>query len=83
MELVKPAEEPDDCDDGLEELLPVAETLIMLIALGGRTKGFGDARPPEPGPDKLGELMSEDGCCLTKKTKVLFAVRRAHCGWTT
>jgi hypothetical protein len=29
------------------------------------------------------DIDSEEGCCRTLNTKVLFAARRAHCGCTT
>lgn len=49
----------------------------MLIAEAGRAKGFGEARPFIGGAGS-GSLVSEDGCCRTQNTKVLFKAKFAH-----
>ena len=73
-------------------MLPETLTLATLMADAGRMSGLGDdartilpPKPVVPAPPLLplamvGERVSEDGCCRTEKTKVLFAARRAHCG---
>jgi hypothetical protein len=48
----------------------------MLIADTGRANGLGEERPL--GFDKFGDFSTEEGCCRTENTNVLFAVRRAH-----
>lgn len=77
---------PDDEDPVSDPpyVLPVwdADIETMLIALVGRTKGFGDWGRP------LAEVLvphvsgvkreREEGCCRTQKTNVLLIVSREH-----
>jgi hypothetical protein len=52
----------------------------ILMALVGRANGFGELARliGLPAAFGFGEARREDGCCLTWKTKVLFAANLAH-----
>jgi hypothetical protein len=68
----------DDCPFVVLGFDPEADELVIDIADVGRMNGTGDTPPGFA--DALG---SDEGCCRTANTKVLFNANLSHCGCAT